>query len=1089
MTLSVAFSAVLLWCEAPDAWPETFELGPGRPAERFIRSGEVHVYSLAGSVPPPRRLVVEQRGIDVVAVEIARDGERLAELNDPLGRFDREVFFLDGRVGSLEIRPLAGGVASGSYRVTVETRDRPPSADPGLRGLLRTTEAAALRYGGSSSEMQRAAELYEEAAADFAAAGDRRFEARALLSAANFRRRLEEAARAYELYEAARKAWGEIGEQGFVADSLVGLGQCARRLGRPDAARALLEEALPLWHELGRGPEKASTLASLGLLAHIRGEFQAALELYREALEEQRRAGQRREVANLLLNIGGVHHQLGDAGPALENERRSLEIFRQLGDHHGEMDALNNLAGLYRRMGEPEAALSLYGEVLELASGLGDRAAEARALNNRGFTYRGLGEVERASGDLERSLALRREAGDRRGELVCLTNLGDVEFDRGDLGTARRYLEAALELARERQDRNEIGLLGRLGRLLARSGDPAARALFEEARGLLEGRVSPVDEAELLYRESDALLHLGDAEGARRAAGAALALWTRIGDETGQAMAATALGRAVSALGLPGEARRFLEDAVELLESVRTELASPDLRAAFLAERWEAHGLLIDVLMELHAADPGVGHDRAALGVAQRVRARRLLDLLAEADVDLERRAAPELASRRRDLLRRLSLLARRQRLIELGRQRLSPNEDLESAIADLRAELDVAEAEIRRRNPRRQDVTPSSALAADALRKLLEPGTSLVWYALGERRSHLWVVSSSEIESFVLAPRRVLEQAARRFHEALATLDPSTQGEREAAAAALADLVLRPAAAALSAERLAVVADGALNYVPFAALPLGGGDGLLVVDRYETVRLPSATFLANRRRQAGSDPPREASLAILADPVFDPSDPRLAGLARFEAAARTDPKSPSAGDFGRLAGSRLEAEAIARWVAPERRAVTLGFEASRDALNAGLGRSSIVHFATHGVIDTEYPELSGLVLARFGADGQRRADGFLRLHDVYGLDLDAELVVLSGCRTALGRELRGEGFVGLTSGFFYAGARRVMASLWPVADRATAELMGRFYRGLLAEGLAPAAALRRAQLALAGDRRFRDPYYWAAFVLQGDWR
>jgi len=127
-------------------------------------------------------------------------------------------------------------------------------------------------------------------------------------------------------------------------------------------------------------------------------------------------------------------------------------------------------------------------------------------------------------------------------------------------------------------------------------------------------------------------------------------------------------------------------------------------------------------------------------------------------------------------------------------------------------------------------------------------------------------------------------------------------------------------------------------------------------------------------------------------------------------------------------------------------------------------------------------------VLSRVDAAGRPR-DGYLRPRDVYGLDLDAELVVLSGCRTALGREVRGEGLLGLTRGFLYAGAARVVASLWWVDDRATAELMARFYRGLWAERRRPADALRRARLALAAERRFRDPFYWGPFVLQGDWR
>ncbi len=259
-------------------------------------------------------------------------------------------------------------------------------------------------------------------------------------------------------------------------------------------------------------------------------------------------------------------------------------------------------------------------------------------------------------------------------------------------------------------------------------------------------------------------------------------------------------------------------------------------------------------------------------------------------------------------------------------------------------------------------------------------------------------------------------------------------------------------------------------------------------------------------RRQGGIPEPRPATIAVIADPVFELADPRLAAssssaLERHDPPRHETPAAPVSlreafpsaiwptGGFGRLPGTRLEAEAIADQVTPNRRLLALGFDASRDVLGDDLKARSIIHFATHAVVDTEHPELSGLVLSQFDAGGRRRADGILRLHDIYRLDLDAELVVLSGGRTGLGRELRGEGLQGLAGGFFYAGARRVAASLWSVADQATAKLMRHFYHAHLTRGLRPAAALRRAQLALAAERRFEDPYYWAPFVLHGDWR
>ncbi|HXG65462.1 MAG TPA: CHAT domain-containing protein, partial [Blastocatellia bacterium] len=188
-----------------------------------------------------------------------------------------------------------------------------------------------------------------------------------------------------------------------------------------------------------------------------------------------------------------------------------------------------------------------------------------------------------------------------------------------------------------------------------------------------------------------------------------------------------------------------------------------------------------------------------------------------------------------------------------------------------------------------------------------------------------------------------------------------------------------------------------------------------------------------------------------------------------------------------RLPFTRREAEAIAALAPATARKVALDFDASRHtALSPELGQYRYVHFATHGFLNTRHPELSGLVLSLVDEEG-RDQSGFLRLRDIYNLRLPAELVVLSGCRTGLGKEVRGEGLVGLTRGFMYAGAARVLVSLWDVGDESTAELMARFYRGLLKEGQSAAAALRAAQVSMWKEKRWQAPYYWAAFVLQGE--
>jgi len=219
---------------------------------------------------------------------------------------------------------------------------------------------------------------------------------------------------------------------------------------------------------------------------------------------------------------------------------------------------------------------------------------------------------------------------------------------------------------------------------------------------------------------------------------------------------------------------------------------------------------------------------------------------------------------------------------------------------------------------------------------------------------------------------------------------------------------------------------------------------------------------------------------------VFSKSDPRMAGQA--DAAARSQSRADEGGLYPRLRFSRREAEAITA-AAGVRTFEALDFSAAKDTLLArDLRRHRILHFATHGVLNTDRPELSGLVFSLVDKAG-KPVDGFLRLHEIYNLDLDADLVVLSACRTALGKEIHGEGLIGLTRGFLYAGASRIVSSVWNVDDRASALLMSRFYTAMLSKGLAPAAALREAQLQMLREPRWSSPHYWAAFGLQGEWK
>ena len=277
------------------------------------------------------------------------------------------------------------------------------------------------------------------------------------------------------------------------------------------------------------------------------------------------------------------------------------------------------------------------------------------------------------------------------------------------------------------------------------------------------------------------------------------------------------------------------------------------------------------------------------------------------------------------------------------------------------------------------------------------------------------------------------------------------------------------------------MAADGALHYIPFNILPIDAS-GRRLIDVIEVVGITSMSVIEARRNRIVLDEPSQ-TLAMFADPVFEVTDPRLAHI------AEPAPAAPTIDSYDRLPFTGYEAEAIAALIPAEERTVAIGFDASlANLLSMDLRRYRFVHFATHGNVDARYPALSAIVLSQYDDQGVPVA-GTLRLHDIYHLDLNADLVILSACETALGREIRGEGLVGLTQGFLSAGARSLIISLWPVSDRATSELMKRFYANVYEVKLSPSEALREAQRFISARGRWRDPFYWGAFVLLGDWQ
>ncbi len=1084
---------------APGGFREAAEvLPPGLGSERSIGAGEVHAWRLAVAEDPVL-VAVEQRSVDLV-LEIRGPAGETFGVAAGNGRWGPEVALLAGAgEHRIEVRPKEKSIWPGRYAIRVE-----PTPSEGARrdALALMSQAGREAFADTPDARRQAAASYRRAADAWRALGDRRWEAEAFSCLAGLEEAASEFRAAAESNERAQASWRELAEPRREAAALNELGFVHLSTGETRGARAALESAAALWSRHGERFDEAETVSNLCFLEQLAGDLAAALACYEQPRAVFREFGVQAEEQRILNNLGGIYDLLGEPEAALEHYRQSLALRRALGDRLGEAQSLNNLAVIHRILGEWQEALRLYGEAREIVASLGERALEASLLANVGFTYDNLGEPQRALPFLEGALELRREIGDRRGEVITLNNLGLAWRRLGEPVRALEHHRRALELAATLGDgRQDAVTRLRLGELHLEQGDAAAAlAAVEPALAYFDASGLRHSETQALQIRGRALTLAGRPREALPVLEDVLARRRSQHHPAGEAEALHALALAERSLDLPDDARAHAEAAVARAEELRTGFVSPGLRAAFLATQRRAYSLLIDLLIDRHAADPGGGWDRAAFEVSERARARSLLDALDSSGAARASTVAPaELIERRRSLHRRLSAKAYRQ--LEPAGEKA---EALTGEIAALLAELDELDGEIRRHDPLGAALSRPQPLGPEEIAALLDPGTLVLEYALGEERSVLWVIGAGGLRTFTLPPQREIDALARRAYAELSTVEAGS-ARREEAAEELGRVLLEPFwSAAAGVERLAVVPDAALHFLPFGALPApppGRGwdalDRLPLLEHCEVVDLPSATTLALQRRRLASRPPAAKLAAVLADPVFDADDPRLelppgsAGSARLPAervaAAGREPGAAPA--LPRLLSSREEAEAIAGLAPPGQVWTALDLAAGREAvLDGDLRGHRIVHFATHGVADTGNPERSGLVLSLVDAGGRPR-EGFLGLREIHELDLDADLVVLSGCQTALGRELRGEGLMSLTRGFVHAGVPRVVASLWRVQDRTTAELMTRFYRAMWQEGLPPAAALREAQRSLRREPRYRDPYSWAGFVLQGDWR
>jgi CHAT domain-containing protein/tetratricopeptide (TPR) repeat protein len=860
--------------------------------------------------------------------------------------------------------------------------------------------------------------------------------------------------KALDYFNQALPIWRDLGDRARIAATLNAIGGIYTDLGEKPKALDYYNQALPVWRNLNDRAGEAKTLSNIGLVYSDLGEKAKALDYYRQALPIHRAVGARSGEASTLINIGAVYADLGDKSKAIDYFNQALPITQAVSARSKEAITLNNLGQVYASLGETTKALDYYNQALPISQAMGNRADAGVTLNNIGTIYDNRGETTKALDYYQQALQIWQAVGDRPDEATTLNNIGAAYNHLGQTTKALDYYQQALPITRAVGNRaGEATTLNNIGTLYINLSQPAPARNY--------------------YRQ-------------------ALRLRRAVGNRSGEAVTLANLADLDRRQNQLTDALKNINAAIDILESLRSDLKTDALKTSYFASVQSYYQLKIQILMQLHRQQPTQGYAAQALETTDQSRARVLRELLIQANANINKDVSPDLLKQEQTLNQAID--TQEKQLVQLSSQpgnNITKLNQLNQSITALYTQRDDLKNTIRATDPAYANLQYPKPTTLAQIQQQLDPDTLMLQYSLGDQESYLWVIGQTSLKTYILTKRSDIETSVIAFRNELRNPDRLAPPS----ALRLTAKILTPAAADLGHKRLVIIPDSVLHFIPFAALNTPNSATYQpLITQHEITNLPSASTIGILRTTVATKPRGAKKLAILADPIFNQDDDRLAGKT-IQANSHLDVAEQMARgrvgrdlDLNRLPFTATEAQGILKLVPDERdRTAAFGFDASYDWITSpNISQYRYVHLATHGFFDSDNPALSSIILSSFDAQGHDRK-AYLRFPDLFNLNLPTELVVLSACETGLGTDVPGEGLVGMTRGLMYAGALRVAVSLWSVDDQATSDLMQQFYTNLWQAKKSHAAALRDAQLKMW--QQGKAPYYWAAFTLQGEWR
>ncbi len=913
-------------------------------------------------------------------------------------------------------------------------------------------------------------------------------------------------------YDQAAAAWEEISDISMLRRTLAWKAiYLAFTAGQPEQARAVILRAVALGN--AHDPvEQANAWKSAGFIQTDLADYSEGWQDYSNALRLFAEAGDSFNQEVLFENRGKLLQMTGDYEGALQDENGAIAKGQELQDQVGMLHTEDAIGSIDLLQGKMQAAFEAYSEVLQLEKINAADPMIGFAETDLASLYQQLGATVQSRDMQARAEAFWAAHPYLLGQLATMIQRAKLEEDAGKLsdsfGTYTRTLQLTESTGMKREKVFALLGLGTTCTKLKRFAD--ARSYFAQA-SQLAGEIHESDAlADIALADGDLEMRAGHLPAAREDYQKAAEIARQSFDHPGVISALGGLAHAEFQSGDDRAALKDIEDALDGIESARDSTPPNSLRTGYFSSWHSYYALAIDVLMHLDAQHRGSGYDRQALVIAERGRARFLLDQLEESGSGESAVENRELRARQQATLRRIHLAQSSLAALRTAHPHAAGTARLESEVAGLMEEEDRLEAELNRGGASLSGAaslfhTPGALIGK--IQRNLDSKSAALEYWTNDDGSYLWVVTTDSIHVWKLPGAEKLSAMARQINRDLAAPFQGEPSSPEAFSAALAasnsqferaarqlgGWLMPPGAIPGSVHTLLVVGDGPVLSVPMEALRLATGNGQelrALQDQYCVVREPSIAALLSllQRRESG----RSTELAVIADPVFNANDPRAADAGREhdaigDAADNFWSEATTVGHLTRLAYAGQEVRGIETAAGASHVHSMVGFSASAEQVRSlDWSRFRVVHFATHAFLNPVQPDLSNILLSRLDAAGHPQP-GALWFSDIASMKMPVDLVVLSACQTANGDPLPGEGLVGLSYSFLIAGSRRVVGSLWDVDDAATAALMGHFYKALYHGSESPAEALRSAKRAIANTPRWSNPYYWAGFTIEGD--